>query len=272
MLSNTFIIPIHDFNPTIKKFLTRCLNSLLKLENTNECRVCFVGPTSVLTQAETVYKKVGVDLPLTKIENDDTDVFVQINKAAFQCLTPFFTVLEFDDAVTKHWLVAAEEWVKQVPNQTVYLPIVEICDVDGKRQFFNNELGWSPTFVHENLGSLSNETLTAFKGFSVHGALISTEDFISVHSLKPSLRIAAWYEFLLRLCYKEKGIFVVPRIGYQHTVGREDSYDEVSGITLTDGEAKWLIKTAEQEYFFDEDRHLKYLDELNNETKNDSES
>ena len=94
--------------------------------------------------------------------------------------------------------------------------------------------------------------------FNCTGGLFKTEDFISLGGLKKSLKIAAWYEFLMRVCYKSKKIYVLPKIGYLHTVGREDSYMEQMQKTLTQEEGKFLIDTARQEYFFKEDRNIQF--------------
>ena len=94
--------------------------------------------------------------------------------------------------------------------------------------------------------------------FIVSGAFINTEDFRTVGGLKPSMKIAAWYEFLLRCCYKNKGVYVVPKLGYLHNVDTNGSYSEESKKTITPEEGAWLIKTANQEYFFKVDRKKKF--------------
>ena len=73
------------------------------------------------------------------------------------------------------------------------------------------------------------------------------------------MKIAAWYEFALRLLNNKKEIYVIPKIGYKHMVGREDSYDEVMRKNITVEEGRWLIETVEEEYKFDEDRKLEYV-------------
>lgn len=260
MLNLTYIIPLHTFNADVKKYLTRALDSLAKLDYDYEdtCTLMFVGDEKTLSKCEEVYNKLGITMPLTKVINSNTDVFEQINTGALNCLTEYFSVLEFDDMVTPQWLRCAEEWITNQTKSSVYLPFVEMCDTDGKRLYLCNELGWSPSYVEEHLGLLDEKTIKAFKGFMLSGAIINTEDFISAHTLKPSLKVAAWYEFLLRLCYKNFRVYVIPKIGYRHTVGRKDSYDKIMENTITANEGEWLIKTAEEEYFFDEDRKLTY--------------
>jgi hypothetical protein len=69
----------------------------------------------------------------------------------------------------------------------------------------------------------------------------------------------------MRLCYKSKKIYVLPKIGYNHTIDREDSYMSVEQKRITQEEGKFLIDTAKQEYFFKEDRNIVFNPQDNQE-------
>ena len=96
--------------------------------------------------------------------------------------------------------------------------------------------------------------LDVYMDFNVTGAIINTEDFNEIGGLKKSLKLASWYEFLMRLCYNGKKIYTIPKIGYDHMINRDDSLMKDYQNNITPEEGTWLIKTAKQEYFFKEDR------------------
>jgi len=78
---------------------------------------------------------------------------------------------------------------------------------------------------------------------------------------KKSMKLTFVYEFLLRLTYNSARIMTIPRLGYKHVNMRESSifwnYKNGKNI-LTDEEVKFWIDTAKKEYFFTNDRDIKY--------------
>ena len=164
-----------------------------------------------------------------------------------QCVTEFFTVLELDDALLPNWA----KMVDEVENDSVVLPINEYVELV-KDQFvfraFGNEIGWDAAFFEEDedgsihVGHLTTHELKIFNDFNVTGALIRTEDFLSLGSLKPEYKILAWYEFLMRVARAGKGIYVFPRVCYSHTVLRPDSYMEHIKDIITPEEVSEKLK------------------------------
>lgn len=255
MLDVTVIVPLKKLGKTEEKYLNRAIGSL---SDNKELNLMFVGPKKVLEKAEAIAKKQAPSIPYELVENNETDIFEQINKAVFACSSKFFSVLELDDAYTPNWLRSAEAFINDNYGKSVYLLIEEIVDKDGTSQYFANEMAWNPAYVGDSLGVLTEETVRAYPNFIFSGALINTEDFIAVHGLKPSMKIAAWYEFALRVLANKKEIFAIPKIGYLHTVGREDSYDENIRKEISEEEGRWLVETAVEESRFNDDRKLKF--------------
>lgn len=257
----TFIIPIHKFNEEVSKYLANALKSIKAMSGINDSKVMFVGPSDVISSAENVYNRLKIKQPLVTVPNDETDINTQINKGVMSCTTPYFSVLEYDDVYTKTW--AKNFDIAKNENKTIsaFLPLTEIYQVNETESCaFANEIVWSNSFSDEEsgLGFVTINTLDAFAGFSAYGAIISTESFISVGGLKTSMKIAAWYEFLMRFVYNNKSVYVVPRIGYKHEIGREDSYTSINQENISEEEVTWLISTAKEEYFFNEDRKKVY--------------
>ena len=247
----TYIIPIHKYNETIGKLLKNAIKSIGDMEENKGNKVVFVGPKTVLEKAKHCYT---LKLPVEFLENNgEKDFFSQVNFAAMNCTTEWFSVLEFDDTFMPYWLKVAE---RNSSNGSVLLPLTKLIDKDSTVVGLVNEIAWNASFVEneEKLGYVDGSSLEGFMDFNVTGAFIRTEDFISVGGLKPSLKIAAWYEFLLRMAYNANNIYVVPKVGYGHLIGRDGSYMEESHKNITPEEGKWLIDTAKQEYFFKEDR------------------
>jgi hypothetical protein len=246
----TYIIPVHKYNEGIGKLLKAAIGSIGGLEENNGNKVVIVGPKSVLEKVKPCYT---LKLPVEFLENaGEKDFFSQVNFAAMNCTTEWFSVLELDDTYEPYWLKVAE---RNADKGSVLVPLAQLVS-KGRKVGLVNEIAWNASFVENEskLGYIDSSALESFMDFNVTGSFIRTEDFISVGGLKPSLKIAAWYEFLLRMAYNSKNVYVVPKIGYVHTIGRDGSYMEESHKNITPEEGKWLIDTARQEYFFKEDR------------------
>ena len=226
----TVIVPVHKFDEEVKTLLERAINSV----DTEHCGLLFVGPNDVLISLKELYKDA------TLIKNEDTDVYTQINKAALQCVTPYFTVLEFDDVFLPEWYSILS---KEVQSNTVTLPLNEYVE-NAEFRAFGNEIAWDAAFIHEEgeIGYLTEEELKLFNNFNVTGGIIKTEDFISLGYLKPEFKIFAWYEFLMRVAKSGKTIYVVPRVCYSHTVLRKGSYMTEMETVLNKDEISELLK------------------------------
>lgn len=260
MANVTYIIPIHKFDKAAKDYFTAAVTSV-KNQDDNDYALIVVGPKSILAEAEKVVKdtKFSSDITIKYVENEETDPFVQINKAVQECDTPYFAVLEYDDELSPIWTRNAKAYATN--GASLLLPLVELQSA-GAFVAFGNELAWDVSFAEEtNIGYINSDMLNTFMDFIVSGAFIKTEDFREIGGLKPSLMIAAWYEFLLRCCYKKKDIYVVPKLGYKHNINNSESYSATVKQSLSQEHGAWLLKTAKQEYFFKNDRNRKFGEE-----------
>ena len=264
----TYIIPIHSYNKETAKYFKRAISSIAALENSEHDKVMLVGPSNVIEKAKLDYN-IPNELILT-VNEGKTDFFSQINAAAFNCVTPYFSILEFDDVYKPYWNTVAQEYGSN--GASVLIPIQEIYNEKGEAVGIVNAMAWSPSFANskneetENgsgngLGYIDIDCLDTFSDFFLTGSLFKTEDFLSVGGLKPSFGAVAWLEFLYRMAYHGKLIYVVPRIAYEHIVGRKDSFHEEVSTTVTAEAFETLTKLAKQEYFFKEERNIKVFDE-----------
>ena len=253
----SYIVPLHKFDEEVEVLLPNALKSI-KETKSKDYVILIVGPKDVLEKTEKIVNDLKLKTATKFIENTgETDFFSQVNEAALKCTTKFFCVVEFDDTVMEYWPVVFEKY-QETENASIVLPIEELSK-DGHWVSWANEIAWSNAFADEHhLGELDLDCLNKFMDFNVTGAFIKTEDFIKIGSLKPSLKFAAWYEFLLRACQNGLVVYVAPKLGYSHTVNREGSYMENIMKEISREEGAWLIETAKQEYFFKEDRKKKF--------------
>jgi hypothetical protein len=254
----SYIIPLHIFDKTVKELFTEAVKSIAANEYTEGDRILLVGPKAVIDKAETVCTENAPKYHIQKVENKESDFFKQINVATLACVTPYFTILEYDDTFYPYWNTQMQAYAAKSP----FLISLNLLKKDGKPFSLANEIALSTTFAGDyGIGVLDTESLKDYVEFNLTGGLFKTEDFLSIGGVKTSLKLMSWYEFMLRAAYQNKPLFVVPKITYNHTINREGSYMETIGKNIDENEAEWLITTARQEYFFKEDRNKTYQQE-----------
>ena len=126
-----------------------------------------------------------------------------------------------------------------------------------------------PTFAasfNTEIGILTNDLLNQYQNFQTSGMVVKKSTLDNFGGFKKSMKLTFVYEFLLRLTYNSARIMTIPRLGYKHVNMRESSlfwsYKNGNNV-LTDNEVKFWIDTAKKEYFFTNDRDIKY-EETNN--------
>ena len=184
----------------------------------------------------------------------------QINIGIKESSGEWVSFFEFDDEYSSIWFKNIAKYSKSFPNVDVFLPVV--VDVDDKGAFagFTNEATFAANFTQE-LGYLTNETLHTYQNFQTAGAAYKKSVLENFGGFKPSIKLTFVYELLLRLTYNSVNIMTIPRLGYKHINLREGSifwnYKNSEEKMLED-EVKFWIQTAKKEYFFADDRVIKY--------------
>ena len=83
----------------------------------------------------------------------------------------------------------------------------------------------------------------------------------SFGGFKTNFKLTFVYEFLLRLTFNSVKVLTIPKIGYKHINLREGSifwnYKYGSDI-LSEDEVRFWIDSAKKEYFFKDERPLKF--------------
>lgn len=202
------------------------------------------------------------DLNVQKVKNDteNVDFQSQVNLGVSKAKSEWVSILEFDDEYSLIWFKNVKNYIKSHPETSGFLPIV--VDVDDKGMFvgYTNEATFAASFNTE-IGILTNDLLLQYQNFQTSGMVLRKSCFEDFGGFKKSFKLTFVYEFLLRLTYNSVKIMTIPRLGYKHTNLRESSlfWNYKNGKDkITENEVKFWLESAKKEYFFSNDRNIKY--------------
>lgn len=194
------------------------------------------------------------------VYQDNPNYCSQVNLGVKSSSQEWVSIFEFDDEYSSIWFKNVKKYIDAYPSVQVLLPVVVDTDSKGAFAGFTNEAVFAANFTQE-LGYLTNETLHNYQNFQTAGSVIKKQVFEDFGYFKPSIKLTFVYEFLLRLTYNSVNIMTIPKLGYKHLNMREGSifwsYKNSSERMLED-EVKFWLNTAKKEYFFVEDRTIKY--------------
>lgn len=254
----TIIIPVNELNEEIENYLTKAVSSCGGAGK--DASIMFVGPKEVLDKLKKDEKYAN----FLFVYNEVSDFCTQINTAAKECKTKYFSVLEYDDEFTPIWFKNVETYLncddEEYEGISVFLPLTEVYDYNEPHAGpigYINEAVWAYTFS-QNIGFLDLEALKSYMNFNTTGGVFNTDDFLKIGGLKASMKLAFWYEYLMRSIYKGKKVYVIPKVGYKHLVNRPNSLSMNYNNEMDSDEADWWIELAQKEYLFTNDRKKTY--------------
>jgi glycosyltransferase involved in cell wall biosynthesis len=193
----------------------------------------------------------------------DPNYSEQVNYGIKNSKGKWVSLFEFDDEYSSIWFKNVAKYIESYPEVQMFLPVVVETDEKGVFAGFTNEATFAANFTQE-MGILTNDTLQDYQNFQTSGSVIRKDVIEDFGGFKPSMKLTFIYEFLLRLTYNSTIIMTIPKLGYKHTNMREGSifwnYKYGESI-MTEDEVKFWIQTAKREYFFNEDRTIKYESE-----------
>lgn len=258
------IVPLHEYNKDINKLLSEAVASVP--ENISVVVSCKNGIGDKVNKLFTDKKNVVVD---EADKGAKTDFCSLVNRAVGG--TEWFSILEYDDTYTKIWFDNFAKYKEFNSDVSVFVPLEDLYKAETKEFIgFGNEATLASSFSNE-LGFIDHDCLQNFFDFYLTGSIFNTDDWNEIGGLKPSIKLSFWYEWLLRATYKGKKIYTIPKIGYNHTLGRKGSLLEQYKESVSDDEAKWLINLAKKEFYFKDERDAtKYIYDAN-KTSDDEE-
>jgi glycosyltransferase involved in cell wall biosynthesis len=262
-LSLSIILPIksskaRNFDEYFEKAIKSIQSQTIEIE---ELVIVHTSEESLVTFLD------GYDfgtLNVTKLLWDKNPNYAeQVNFGVKNAKGKWISLFEFDDEYSSIWFKNVEKYITAYPDIQMFLPVVVETDEKGLFAGFTNEATFAANFSQE-MGILTNETLQDYQNFQTAGSVIKKEVIEDFGGFKPSIKLTFVYEFLLRLSYNSVAIMTIPKLGYKHTNMREGSifYNYKFGEDkMIDDEVKFWIQTAKKEFFFVDDRAIKYQSE-----------
>lgn len=246
----TVIIPIIDLET--EELVNLAKEAYKSVPKTT--KVIVVGSETALNTFDVTGKN------LTKTVCPDNNGYChQVNFALNNVDTKYFSILEFDDKFTKTWFDNIEKHIKYMDKDMfAYFPLTELFDDSLKQTVGYANEAFLATSFSEKVGFMDLNSLTDYFGFNVSGAIFNTDEFKKLGGLKESMKLTFWYEFLLRALYKDKKIYVIPKVGCIHLINRIGSITYKYNEEMSEDEADWWVDTAKKEYFFTNDRNKTY--------------
>ena len=259
-LSLSVILPIKsskakDFDEYFEKAISSLKNQTVGFEEL----------VIVHTQEESLIDHLNSydfgDLNVTKLLWDkDPSYASQVNYGIENAKGTWVSLFEFDDEYSSIWFKNVQKYVESFPDVQMFLPVVVETDEKGLFAGFTNEATFAANFSQE-MGILTNETLQEYQNFQTAGSVLKKSIIEDFGGFKPSVKLTFIYEFLLRLTYNSISIMTIPRLGYKHVNLREGSIFwnyKFGEDKMIEDEVKFWIQTAKREYFFTDDRSIKY--------------
>lgn len=255
----TVIIPIHDFNEEIAGYLKKAINSVIQNKPfyDGNLKILLIVAEHILNEIKNFSTQyiTNRQIEYSIISNNmSTDFCSQVNFAAKQVDSEFFSILEFDDEYTSIWFKSVKIYYYTHEDVSVFLPINVQTDAEETFWKFGNEIAWASSFSNE-LGYIDFDCLENYSAFNITGGVFNTNDFNRIGGLKPSIKIAFNYEFLLRLTNKGLKVFVVPKEGYKHIIMRSNSLTDFYNKAIPSDEVHKWFELAKREYSYTEDRN-----------------
>jgi len=201
------------------------------------------------------------DLNVTKLLWDkEPNYSDQVNYGIKNAKGEWVSLFEFDDEYSSIWFKNVQKYIESFPEVQMFLPVVVETDEKGLFAGFTNEATFAANFSQE-MGILTNDTLQDYQNFQTAGSVFKKSIVEDFGGFKPSVKLTFIYEFLLRLTYNSVLIMTIPRLGYKHVNLREGSIFwnyKFGENKMIEDEVKFWIQAAKREYFFTDDRSIKY--------------
>ena len=247
---------VKDFDTYFEKAITSLKNQVVGI---NELVIVHTNETQLVEKLESF--DFG-DLNVVKVLFEGTPSFqAQVNLGIEKSTSEWVSIFEFDDEYSAIWFKNVNKYVEAYGDEVdAYLPIV--VDVDNKGIFagFTNEATFAAAFAME-VGYLTNDMLHDYQNFQSSGMVVRREKLMECGLFKESFKLTFVYEFLLRLTYNSLKIMTIPKIGYKHQNMREGSIFwnyKFGDDRVTDEEVQFWLSAAKKEYFFKNDRDIKF--------------
>lgn len=241
------ILPLHKFDKEVEPLLNDAVKSV-----PNDIDIVISTTNTIKDNVTDAVK----DFTNVKVNGNDTTDFSSLVNSAVDDNYKWFTILEYDDEFTPIWFDNVKTYIEYKPDTSVFLPFEDLVDFNTKEYVgIGNEAPWASSFSNE-IGYIDLDCLQNFFEFYLTGCIFNVADWKEMGGVKSNIPIYFWYEFLLRMTNKNKKVFVIPKVGYIHYLGRKDSLIEKYKEQVDNDEAAYWLSVAKKEYFFKEEREV----------------
>lgn len=257
------IIPVHKYNEEIKEYLTKALNSIKQQTDLENVHLSIVCPKEIKTEMYNIIENITeFDVRVLVDLGDKHDYQSQIKFATILDESEYFTVLEFDDELSKTFVKTVNQYINSYPEIYLFMPLIIEKNSKDEGIKFTNEIVWSQQFVGENgeIGMLNIDSLKQFTDFKLSGAVFKRDQFLEIGGYKSNILLTFMYELLLRSLNNGLKIMTIPKIIYSHLATRENSLFNEYSKNMPISERKFWFDIATKEYNFKSDRIIDLSD------------
>ena len=245
----TVIIPVHAWDDEIKKMFTEAVKSVPEEVN-----------LMVVTTEESGFAFDGLHSFEIVKSNDGSSFQHLVNIGVNNVKTEWFSILEFDDEFSRTWFDNFIKYQEYNQQYNIFMPLNDLYNVeDGKDEFVGNgnEAVMAASFSEE-IGVIDEKSLEDYFSYYLPGSIIKTETFKDLGGLKESIKLTFWYEFMLRAAHNGEKMYVVPKVGYAHVLGRKGSLMEEYRNTIDKKESSFWFNQAKKQSYHKTDKNVVY--------------
>lgn len=262
MTNITIIIPVHEFNDSVRSYLIKGFASIKAQRDLADLPKVLVVYSPAAEQGGlldfiTNYSN-DAQLPIDVIKNEGkTDFSSQVNLGVKTATTDFISILEYDDEYSIIYFKNVLKHIATYPDVGMFLPFtIEADDKTGNIIQLVNQTIWSKGYVGENgvLGFLNVKSLNDFSFYTIGGSVIKKSEYEAVGGLKANIQLSFTYEFILRFLENGNKIFSIAKFGYKHIINRDGALFTKYATTMPMNERKFWFEVAKKECHFFTDR------------------
>lgn len=253
----TVIIPVHKWDEEIRKMFVEAIKSV-----PSEIQVL------VSTDANSGFEFKERECKVVK-SSDGSSFQHLVNLGVENVQTEWFSILEFDDEYSTIWFDNFIKYQEYNQQYNIFLPLVDLYNVEGGKDDFignGNEAVMAVSFSDE-IGVIDEKSLEDYFSYYVPGGIIKTSLWKELGGLKEGIKLTFWYEFLLRVAHNGEKIYVIPKVGYAHVLGRAGSLMEHYRNTIDKEESEFWFNEAKKQSYHKADKQVQYLPSKGEEKK-----
>lgn len=249
----TVIIPVHKWDIEIEKMFGEAVKSI-----DSEAKI-IVATTEDSGFSYVIDERKDDCFDVVK-SNDGSSFQHLVNLGVKNVKTEWFSILEFDDEYSKIWFDNFIKYQEYNQQYNIFLPLNDLYSVEnGKDEFVGNgnEAVMAASFSEE-IGVIDEKSLEDYFSFYIPGGIIRTKTWNEIGGLKESIKLTFWYEFMLRAAHKGEKVYVVPKIGYAHVLGRKGSLMDEYRNTIDEKESSFWFAQAKKQSYHKTDKKVEY--------------